>query len=92
MDYLEDQDGGESVWRQNYSSVGELEDQVLEVMVGQANRGQVLRLTKAEARKRFPGLVVASLGAMRKEKPGGVVTARVLFDGTHGIVERKRHR
>ena len=33
----------------------------------------------------FPDLVVASLGAQRKEKAGGVVSARVLFDGTHGI-------
>ena len=65
LDYLEDQDGSESVWRQNYSSVGELADQVLEVMIDQANRGQVLRLSEVEARRRFPGLVVASLGAMR---------------------------
>ena len=32
-----------------------------------------------------PDLVVASLKAARKDKPCGVVTARVLFDGTHGI-------
>ena len=41
-------------------------------------------MPEAEARNRFPNLVVASLGAQRKDKPGGVVSARVLFDGTNG--------
>ena len=39
-----------------------------------------------------PGLTVASLGAQRKEKPGGEVTARILFDGTHGIDVNTRIR
>ena len=34
----------------------------------------------------------ASLGAQRKEKSGGAVTARVLFDGTHGIAVNQRTR
>ena len=68
-----------------YSSLEERADKVMEVMVDQATRGQVLQLSKEEARKRFPNLTVASLGAQRKEKLGGVITARVLFDGTHGI-------
>ena len=34
---------------------------------------------------RHPDLVVASLGAIRKGMPSGTVTARVLFDGTHGV-------
>ena len=33
----------------------------------------------------YPDLVIASLGAQRKEKPGGKISARVLFDGTHGL-------
>ena len=45
----------------------------------------MLKLTETEARLRFPDFLVASLGAIRKDKPGGVVTARVLFDGTNGI-------
>ena len=85
FDYLEEQSTSESVWRQNYSSLEEYEEQVLEVMIDQAKRGQVLRLSESDVRKRFPGLVSASLGAQGKEKPGGVVTARVLFYGTHGI-------
>ena len=42
--------------------------------------------------EKFPGLVIASLGAHRNEKPGGVVSARVLFDGTHGIDVNHRTR
>ena len=37
-------------------------------------------------------MVVASLGAIRKDKPGGVVTARVLFDGTNAIHVNRRTR
>ena len=53
------------------------------VLEDQAGRGQVLKFTEAEARARFPDLVVASPGAQRKDKQSGVVSARVLFDGTH---------
>ena len=37
-------------------------------------------------------LTIASLGANRKEKPGGEVSARVLFDGTNGIAVNSRTR
>ena len=60
-------------------------DKVEAVLEDQAGRGQVLKFTEAEARARFPNLVVASLGAQRKDKPNGVVSARVLFDGTYGM-------
>ena len=61
-------------------------------MVDQEARGQVLRLSEDVAKRQFPNLTVASLGANRKEKPGGVITARVLFDGTHGIAVNRRTR
>ena len=64
---------------------------VLAVMDDQSSRGQVLKLREEEARARFPNLVVASLGAL-KDKPDGTVTARVLFDGTHGIQVNRRTR
>ena len=32
------------------------------------------------------------MGAQRKEKPGGVITARVSFDGTHNIAVNHRAR
>ena len=92
LDYQEDRDDAEAVWRRNYSSLNELSDKVLEVMADQSKRGQVLRMSEEEARRRFPNLTVASLGAHRKEKPGGIITARVLFDGTHGIAVNRRTR
>ena len=42
------------------------------------------KVPEVEARNRFPNFGVASLGAQRKEKPRGIVSARVLFDGTNG--------
>ena len=44
-----------------------------------------IRLLEAEARARYPRLVIASLGANRKDRPNGEVTARVLHDGTNGL-------
>ena len=43
-------------------------------------------------RKRYPSLVIASLGTNRKEKPCGQIKARVLFDGTNGLEVNKRTR
>ena len=40
-------------------------------------------LSQQVAKKRFPGLVVASMGAVKKEKDG-VISARVVCDGTNG--------
>ena len=67
-DYLDDKAGAEGAWRSNYASIDELADKVEEVMEDQAMRGQVIRLSESEARSQFPNLVVASLGAQRKEK------------------------
>ena len=69
-----------------------LKEQVLEVLHDQASRGQVIVLPELEAKKQCPSLVVASLGANRKEKPSGQITARVLFDGTNGREVNKRAR
>ena len=54
LDDLEQQSGGEAVWRQNFSSLEAYTDKVLEVMHDQANRGQVLRLSEEEAKKDVP--------------------------------------
>ena len=79
--------------RSNLAEVEPWTERVLEVLEDQSSRGQVLKLTETEARRRFPDLRVASLGAIRKDKPEGVVAARVLFDGTNGIyVSRRRIR
>ena len=82
----------DAVWRSNYSTLAELADKVVEVMEDQARRGQVLKLSEEEALRRFPSLTIASLGAIRKDKPGGIVSARVLFDSTHGISVNTRTR
>ena len=58
----------------------------------QAIRGQILMPTEPQARYRSLNLVVACLGAIRKEKPTGVVTARVLFDDTRVISVNRRTR
>ena len=58
----------------------------------QSKRGQVLKLSEEEARSEYPNLVVASLGANKKEKPRGIITARVLHDGTNGISVNRRIR
>ena len=92
LDYLEGSTDSTTVWRRNYSTLQPLEQQVLDVMHDQATRGQVLVLSETEAKLRYPDLVIASLGAQRKEKPGGKITARVLFDGTHGLSVNSRTR
>ena len=54
----------------NYASLDAFSDKVLAVLKDQATRGQVFKKTEQEARQRCPDLVVASLGAQRKDKPG----------------------
>ena len=85
----EERAAGQGVWRQNYSSLAEWSQECVKIMDDHAERGQVLRW---EAQRRFPGLAVASVGAQKKEKPGGEVTARILFGGTHGIDVNTRIR
>ena len=90
LDYLEDAVVGDPDWRRIYSTLDDLSEQVTTVLEDQAERGQVLRLTEEETRKNYPHLVIASLGANRKDKPNGVVSARVLFDGSNGISDNRR--
>ena len=74
----------QGVWNKNYSTLLSFRAEVEEVLHDQSGRRQVLIMPEAEAKNRFPNLVVASLGAQWKEKPGGIIFARVLFDGTNG--------
>ena len=92
LDYLEHAPDKESVWRRNYSTLQSFEQQELELMFDQASRGQIIVLKEKEAKDRYPDLVIASLGAQRKEKPGGKVSARVLFHGKHGLCVNSRTR
>ena len=90
--HMEEAQAGEQAWRRNYPAVATVSSEVTDVLEDHASRGQVLKLTEQEARSRYPGLVVASLGANKKEKPGGVIIARVLHDGTHGVCVNRRIR
>ena len=89
-DYQEEELAGDPSWRKNYSSLAALADKVRDVLEDQSRRGQVLKLPELEARKQFPDLVVAALGANRKDKPNGIVSARVLFDKSNNIAVNRR--
>ena len=84
--------GFESHRERDCSSVGELSDKVVDALNSESWRGQLIKLSEVEVRATYPDLVVASVGAIRKDMPGDVVTAWVLFDGTHGISVNTRTR
>ena len=82
--YLEEEGHeSESSWRRNYPTL--FSKEVMDVLTDQTSRGQLIRLSEEEAKIRFTRLVIASLGANRKDRPNGEVTARVLHDGTNGL-------
>ena len=91
-DYREEVLAGDPLWKKNYSTLAALSDKVKDVLDDQSERGQVLKLSEREARIQYPDLVVAALGANKKEKPNGVISARVLFDGSNGIAVNRRTR
>ena len=66
--------------------------EVMDVLTNQTRRGQLIRLSEVEAKARSLRLVTASLGANRKDRPNGEVTARVLHDGTDGLSVNTRTR
>ena len=71
LDYLECSQEAGVTWKRSYSSLDQWKDKALEVLHDQAARGQVLELPEHEARRKCLDLVVASLGAIRKDKPNG---------------------
>ena len=82
----------ESWWRSNCPSLSEHTERVKKVLEDQTSRGQLIKLPEDEAKARYPNLVIASLGANRKDKPNGKISARVLFDGTNGLQVNTRTR
>ena len=91
--YLDEEDhSAESAWRRNYATVQPLAKEVYDVLDHQTRRGMFIRLPEQVAKERYPDLVVASLGANRKDRPNGEVTARVLHDGTNGLAFNTRTR
>ena len=91
-EYLDAEHDPASVWRSNYPTVSELAEKVEDVLEDQVRRGQVMKHTEEEAKRLYPGLIVASLGANRKEKSDGTLTARVLHDGSNGLPVNRRTR
>ena len=69
--HMENGETGEHAWRNNYPAVASLSAEVTEVLEDQARRGQVVKLSESDARREYPDLVVASLGANKKEKTQG---------------------
>ena len=92
LDYAEDKAQGEGIWRRNYASLAGLSGKVLEVLHDQASKGQVLVCTEEKAKGALPVLTIASHAAQKKVKPNGVVSARVLFDGSNGTEVNSRTR
>ena len=91
--YLDEEDhSAESAWRRNYATVQPLAKEVYDVLDDQTRRGMFIRLPEQVAKEKYPNLVVASLGANRKDRPNGEVTARVLHDGTNGLAVNTRTR
>ena len=58
----------------------------------QVEPGQILTQSEPQTKARVPNLIVASLGAIRKDKPNGTVIARVLVDGTRRTSVKSRTR
>ena len=92
LEYLDEHPNCENIWRRNYTTLAPLEEKVPDVLHDQASTGQITELSELEAKKQNPSLVIASLSANRKDKPDGQITARVLFDGTHGLEVNKKTR
>ena len=79
---------GQGADNNNYASAKEFPETVEEQLEQSVHKGQALRLTESEARRKYGNrLVVASLGAQWKSgaKESGDLVVRLLFDGTHGV-------
>ncbi len=74
------------VWRDNYRSVTAHASLIQEQLEEHAQRGLALRMTPADAQRRFPGLSIVSMGAVAKvESPTRAEDLRLVMDGTHGV-------
>ncbi len=89
-----------SHWRENYKTAVMHEAAIAEQLEAQVAKGHAIKLTPTEAKRRFPRLQVASLGAVVKTKPHaaaageshGAVAIRIVQDGTHGVEINKKIR
>ncbi len=79
-------EGVEGAWRSNYKSVHQHVEQVEAQLIEHEANGWCLRNSPDEARRKFPGLTLLSLGAVAKDsESGGDPEIRLVMDGTHGV-------
>ena len=83
MDYMDEEQSGESAWKAYYATLAALADKVTEVLDDQAERGQVLKFSEAEARSLYTNLVVERLSVPTAKTTESSLPG-VLFDGTNG--------
>ena len=76
-----------TVWQANYRSAKEQVTEIEKQLEEAHEKEWALRLTQAEARERFLGLVVSSLGAVVKsdQATGDTISVRIVLDGTHQV-------
>ncbi len=80
-------------WRDNYRTAKAQRGEVKRQLDEHVDLGLAFRLRPEEARAKYPGLQVASLGAVVKEDDAGQVkSVRLVLDGTNGIDLNKRIR
>ena len=73
-------------WRENYRSAKLCAEAVRKQLEDHHARGIALKLDPEEAKQRFPGLRVSSLGAVAKvSEDGGEPSVRLVLDGSHGV-------
>ncbi len=83
----------EAVWRSNCKTVDAHAALIERQLIEHCSEALCLRLTPSEAHRRFPDLVVSSMGVICKvAEPEEPEDIRVLNDGTHGVPINRRIR
>ena len=92
LDYLEHAPDKEGIWRRNCSTLQAFEQQVLEVMYDQSSRGQNHRSEGEGGEGQVSELGDRFTRCITQGEARRKVSARVLFDGTHGLCVNSRKR
>ncbi len=72
-------------WRSNYLTAKEERDELERQLEDHVAKGQAIRMTAAELRRRWPDAAVCSLGALTKLNGDGTKKVRMLMDATYGV-------
>ena len=80
---------GQGADNDNYASAKEFLDAVEEQLEQSVSKGQAVKLTEAEARRKYGRKLVCRISGSTMEKRSQIVgrdlVVRLLFDGTHGV-------